>query len=284
MYQKQYRSSRRSRQRALRRRRQNIVLAAAAILVVAVGGIVLTVHTLTPKTSDPANVIPQNSGSDISQTSNVSEPSPVSSSPDPLSVDTSFSQWNQSCDWTMILVNAYNPLPDSWEEDRIVYPESLSPCGLDERIVDTVQKMVNDAYADGVSIWLSSGYRSKEKQAELFQREIQGHIQDGMSREEAEAEARKLVMPAGYSEHQTGLVIDINGVEEDFYQTQAYQWMCEHASDYGFIERYPSGKDSITGINYEPWHYRYVGVENAKAIEESGLCLEEYIYQQMNRQ
>ena len=59
--------------------------------------------------------------------------------------------------------------------------------------------------------------------------------------------------------------------------------MCEHASDYGFIERYPEGKDSITGINYEPWHYRYVGVENAKAIEESGLCLEEYIYQQMNQ-
>ena len=283
MYQKQYQSSRRSRQRALRKRRRNIILAAAAILVVAVGGIVLAVHTLTPKTSDPTNVVPQTGDSDISQVSSITDSSPASADPDPLSVNTSFSQWNQSCDWDMILVNASNPLPDSWEESRIIYPESLSPCGLDERIVDTVQKMVNDAYADGVSIWLSSGYRSKEKQSELFEREIQEHVREGMSREKAEEEARKLVMPAGYSEHQTGLVIDINGVEEDFYQTQAYQWMCEHASDYGFIERYPEGKDSITGINYEPWHYRYVGVENAKAIEESGLCLEEYIYQQMNQ-
>ncbi len=285
LYHKPYRSSRYSHQRALRKRRRNIVLSVAVILAVAVGGTVLGVHMLTPKTSDSANVTPQTSVSDDPAISSLGEnPSSITAStdPDPLAMDTSFAQWNQSCDWTMIVVNAYNPLPDSWDENRIVYTESLSPCGLDERIVDIVQEMVNDAYADGVSIWLSSGYRSKEKQAELFQQEIQGNIRDGMDQKEAEAQARKLVMPAGYSEHQTGLVIDINGVNEDFYQTKAYQWMCDHASDYGFIERYPQGKDSITGINYEPWHYRYVGVENAKAIEASGLCLEEYVYQQMN--
>lgn len=179
------------------------------------------------------------------------------------------------------MVNAHNPIPDDWE-DHIVYPPGFSPCGMDERIQQPVQDLINAAYADGVSIWISSGYRNKEKQASLLEQEIEEHLRNGLDREQAEIEAKKLVMPAGYSEHQTGLVIDINGVDPDFYQTKAYEWMTQHGAEYGFIERYPEGKDNITGINFEPWHYRYVGVENAKAIEQSGLCLEEYIFQQMN--
>lgn len=272
-----------NRRQALKKRRRRIVIAAAAILVVAVGGTVLFSHLLTTKATDPTNTKPDGTTASTVSTSSVQSSSePASSVPKAvLTADTSFAQWNQTCDWTMVMVNAYNPIPDDWE-DHIIYPPGYSPCGMDDRILKPIQDMINAAYADNVSLWISSGYRSKEKQASLLEQEIQTHMNSGMDRAQAEVEAKKLVMPAGYSEHQSGLVIDINGVDPDFYQTKAYEWMTQHAAEYGFIERYPDGKSSITGIDYEPWHYRYVGVDNAKAIQASGLCLEEYIFQQMN--
>ena len=104
-----------------------------------------------------------------------------------------------------------------------------------------------------------------------------------MTEEQAESEAEIAVARPGYSEHNTGLAIDFNGVSADFENTKEFQWLQEHGAEYGFIPRYPKGKEGITHIMYEPWHYRYVGVEAAKEIKESGMCLEEYI-EKLDRQ
>lgn len=259
------------------------MITAAAAVVAAAGVAVMISHSLRSSADDPANAKPQTSSTSSISSSTGSSPSgTVSSLPvkEAFSPEYSFSDWNQTCDWTMIVVNAYNPTPDDWDPDIIVN-NTTSPQGVDQRILKSMNDMVNAAYADGVSLWVNSGYRSKESQSRLFEQEIQQNLQKGMDQSEAEEAAKKLVMPAGYSEHQTGLVIDINGVDPDFYQTKAYEWMSAHAAEYGFIERYPKNKESITGIDFEPWHYRYVGVENAKLISASGLCLEEYVYQQI---
>ncbi|MBQ7860248.1 MAG: M15 family metallopeptidase, partial [Faecalibacterium sp.] len=106
----------------------------------------------------------------------------------------------------------------------------------------------------------------------------------GLDEAAATEKAKTVVTPPGCSEHNCGLAADINSpeyypLEEPFKNTKAYAWLCAHAEEYGFILRYPKDKEDITGIIYEPWHWRYVGVENAKAINASGLCLEEYVAQ-----
>ena len=170
-------------------------------------------------------------------------------------------------------------MPDSWEvqPDDTAY-ENIT---VDKRILEDLQAMIAAAREDGISLWISSAYRSKSRQAQLLEQEINSHVQNGLTSSEAAVQAVRLVMPAGYSEHQTGLAIDFNGVQEDFYSTDAYAWMDKHAADYGFIERYPRDKVDVTGIDFEPWHYRYVGQEAAKEIASQGICLEEYIYAQM---
>ena len=95
---------------------------------------------------------------------------------------------------------------------------------------------------------------------------------------EAKARAAMIIMPPGCSEHNLGLAMDIIATDNNFYKTRAYAWLTEHAQDYGFILRYPKEKQHITKVEYEPWHWRYVGVEHAKKIKEWGFCLEEYLY------
>ena len=98
-----------------------------------------------------------------------------------------------------------------------------------------------------------------------------------MTREAAEADARKTIQAPGYSEHHTGLAIDFNEVAYGFAESGAYAWLRAHAAEYGFVERYPEDKAAVTGIDYEPWHYRYVGRTHAVRMQALGLCLEEYI-------
>ena len=112
----------------------------------------------------------------------------------------------------------------------------------------------------------------------MYEGEIEENVKSGMSQEEATAAADVAVARPGYSEHNTGLAIDFNGVTMDFENTKAFQWLQENAADYGFVLRFPKGKESITHIMYEPWHYRYVGVEHAKKMKELDMCLEEYLY------
>ena len=151
---------------------------------------------------------------------------------------------------------------------------------MDSRIVEPMREFVAAARAQGLSVYLSSGYRDYTLQTQLFNRKLgQGY---------SEEDAAKIVAKPGTSEHQTGLACDITDVYrdpktiEECENTATYQWMSKHCQEYGFIVRFPDGKSDITGIMYEPWHFRYVGVEAATYIMENGLCLEEFLdlYQQ----
>lgn len=182
----------------------------------------------------------------------------------------------QSEEWNLVLVNPKIKLPDSYLESSVII--EAFDMQMDSRLKEPYEALYKAATADGMNLWISSCYRSQELQQELFEREIANNISSGMSSEQAESAAEVAVARPGYSEHNTGLAIDFNGVSPDFKDTEEYQWLQEHAAEYGFILRYPEGKEAITHIMYEPWHYRYVGVTHAKKMKELGMCLEEYLY------
>ena len=146
-------------------------------------------------------------------------------------------------------------------------PASYDP-GLLPEVEQAFYEMSAAAAQDGISLFISSGYRSHFAQEQLYN--------DYVMRDGKEAADTYSSRP-GYSEHQTGYTIDVNNPSDDFRGTPEAKWIAEHCSDYGFIVRYPEGKEDITGYEYEPWHIRYLGVETAKAVEASGLCLEEYL-------
>ncbi len=148
---------------------------------------------------------------------------------------------------------------------------------LDERIVDSFNKMCQAAEADNIKLWSESAYRSYTYQKGLLDNRISRFKQQGYSDSEARKKAEAIVAVPGTSEHHLGLAVDINSVETSFENTKEFQWLQKNAADYGFIMRYPKNKQDITKIIYEPWHYRYVGAEHAKAINSLGMCLEEYI-------
>ena len=181
--------------------------------------------------------------------------------------------------WNLILVNSQNPLPDDFS---VNLKKIENGHAVDERIYDALQKMLADARAAGLQPLICSSYRTEEKQQKLFSDKVSRCLDEGYSWKEAEAEAAKWVARPRTSEHQTGLAVDI--VDEDYQlldekqeDTQVQRWLIRHAPEYGFILRYPNEKWDITGIYYEPWHYRYVGKELAKEITEKNLCLEEYL-------
>ena len=177
--------------------------------------------------------------------------------------------------WQLTLVNSCYRIPDSYSPD-LVYV-----CGsgerLDRKIASHYEEMYRAAAADGVTLTPCSGYRSYETQERNYNRKIEFFEGQGYSREEAKVKAATIIMPPGSSEHNLGYAMDIVCVEEWFEDTAEFRWLQENAADYGFILRYPKDKQDITKVIYEPWHWRYVGVENAKAIKSSGLVLEEYL-------
>lgn len=184
-------------------------------------------------------------------------------------------------DWRMILVNNNVALPDGYEVETKT-AESANGKQLQAEAAEAYIRMQDAAAAVGVELLLCSGYRSVEYQTGLFNEELEKWKGQGYSDEDAYNKAKTVVAVPGYSEHNSGLAADIvtpehQTLDEEFAETDAFKWLSEHAQEYGFILRYPLDKQAITGIIYEPWHYRYVGPENAAAIKESGLCLEEYL-------
>ena len=148
--------------------------------------------------------------------------------------------------------------------------------GKATEICDAYKEMQRDAYENGYTLWISSAYRSVEKQQDLLDAEVSRHMrEDGLSEEEALEKALQTMTVPGYSEHNTGLAIDLNGVTA--IEDEEYEWLCRHAADYGFILRYPQGKEAVTGIQFEAWHFRYVGQEHAQYMVQHDMCLEEYI-------
>lgn len=147
-------------------------------------------------------------------------------------------------------------------------PSSYAPGGLTGETQQAFNRLQNAMAAEGMSLWVASGYRSYDYQAGLYRKYVN---RDG------KAAADRYSARAGYSEHQTGLAFDVNQVDDSFASTPQAKWLAEHAWEYGFIIRYPKGKEGVTGYQYEPWHLRYLGTETAKAVYNSGLCLEEYL-------
>lgn len=179
----------------------------------------------------------------------------------------------------LTVVNADNPMPEDW----VCEPVSLiNGQNVDSRAYDDLQKMMDDARAEGLEPYICSSWRSYETQEQLFEDEIENYVRQGYSRSEATAQAARWVAVPGTSEHELGLALDIVSIENQRLEeaqedTETQQWLMEHCYEYGFILRYPKDKEEITGISYEPWHYRYVGREDAAAIRNMGLCLEEYV-------
>ena len=178
-------------------------------------------------------------------------------------------------DWKLILVNASHPLPENY---TCSLKELRNDQRVDERIYPELQQMFDDARAEGIYPLINESFRTGERQQEILNGYVASYMASGLSEEEAVGETLKLVALPGTSEHQLGLALDIIA-ENDGDSTATWQWLRENCWRYGFILRYPADKEDITGISYEPWHFRYVGVEAAREIMEQGICLEEYLDQ-----
>ena len=183
--------------------------------------------------------------------------------------------------WELLLANPDNHLPEDFSVKTAQVQGSFV---MDERVAEAMKLMIADAKAQGVDLMICSAYRSIQRQQELFDAEVANQMAAGKSRADAEAVTATMIAVPGTSEHHTGLAADIvtpthQTLDPQFADTAAGKWLLENAADYGFILRYPEDKQEITKIIYESWHYRYVGEEHAKAIKESGLCLEEYLEQ-----
>lgn len=181
-------------------------------------------------------------------------------------------------EWMLRLVNKDYPLKADLEfEKELIYSTSNGNYYFDKRAAKPLKDMMAAAYEDGVSLWLVSTCRTIAIQQRLLNNAIQSYINLGYSRADAEKEALRYTAPANASEHLTGLAVDFNSLDESFENTKAFKWLKANCADYGFILRYTREKEHITKYGYEPWHYRYVGVEAAKQIMSQGITLEEYL-------
>ena len=185
-------------------------------------------------------------------------------------------------EWALRVVNRDNPLEENFAPD--VRKISGYDQQFDLRAADSLEQMLKAAEADGQKLYLVSAYRSVSRQKALYIRKVNWYLGWNYTQALAESQAARWVAPPGTSEHNLGLAADIVSADwynthtdltNEFENTAAFQWLSQHAQEYGFVLRYPKGKRALTGVEYESWHYRYVGVQAAEYLKENGLCLEE---------
>ena len=267
-----------------RRRRSRVIRRVAGLTVmlcVAAGGVsfLLTRRAVVPSASAASAIsMPAQSIADptVSSAENTAAPANALG----LTADEARAML---ADPLMVLVNHTSKMPDDYTFDT-------KECGSATAVNKTLQTVACDAFlemqkaaaADGVTVWMQSGYRSVKYQTSLYERKTKYYLDKGYDNATAREKAAAVVNPPGYSEHNCGLAADLNSPEhtdltEGFENTEAFRWLSAHAVEYGFILRYPKDAEDKTEIIYEPWHWRYVGVENAAKINASGLCFEEYI-------
>lgn len=182
-------------------------------------------------------------------------------------------------DELLTLVNFENTIPKDWKVDLVQLNNGQS---VDRRIYDDLIAMLQAAKSEGLNPLICSSYRTNEKQEQLYQNKVSEYLSQGYSKVEASDKAAFWVARPGTSEHQLGLAVDIvstknQRLDRSQENTVEQQWLIQNSWKYGFVLRYPTNKNSITGVGSEPWHYRYVGKEHAKKINELGVCLEEYV-------
>ena len=233
-------------------------------------------------------------GSDVSQgSSTVSETASDVSSEDPTpsypatgpnGLDANYSQ--------LLLVNAQNPLPEDYDyEGNLTEIPTKYINGMlkqiDKNVWPYMQAMIDaqrETETDSKNwLYVRSPYRSYSTQKMLFTQETEKWLKTGLSSEDAETKAATVVTRPGTSEHNTGFSADFNIAADSFESTPMFTWMQEHAADYGFVLRFPKDKQDITGIIYESWHYRFVGINNAKEMNRLNMCLEEYVEYMNNK-
>ena len=176
--------------------------------------------------------------------------------------------------WNLILVNDDYCVPRNYE---VELTELSNGEKVDSRIYPQLQQMFDDARAEGLELFVREGYRTTQDQKDIMNERIQQYQDEGYSRGEAKKLAKEYVAEPGTSEHELGIAVDINADTSKCSSDAVYTWLANNEYKYGFIKRYPDNKIEITGVNNEPWHYRYVGVDAALEMQKKGLCLEEYI-------
>ncbi len=182
-------------------------------------------------------------------------------------------------DWDLILVNKDNKIPEDYQFELQTIEKGNQ---VDSRIVQAITQMLADARSAGLNPYICSSYRTPETQVDLYNKKVKQYKALGYPQQQAEIEASYWVTYPRTSEHEIGLALDIvsnnyRTLNEEQEKTEVQKWLMENCNKYGFILRYPTDKKDITKINYEPWHYRYVGIENATFMKEKQFCLEEYI-------
>ncbi|MCI8554590.1 MAG: M15 family metallopeptidase [Clostridiales bacterium] len=276
----------RRRPRRRRRRRSPLPYLLIGVILVAGAGILLNQwfgrvevsenDPPTPGISSPSQKTTASSSAAAAATTTTSSTA-APTDPDAIGAGLSYVQ-PAGAEWYLMLANDWNEVPDS-------YDASASMISINgQRIDSRIEQATRDLLAAGAAydIRVVSGYRPKAKQAELYEREVRKWQNTGLSEADARRKAATIVKQPGHSEHNLGLAMDLGGngnysLNEDFESTPAFRWLKEHCAEYGFILRFPKDKESITGVIYEPWHYRYVGKEAARSIMDRGITLEEYL-------
>lgn len=247
-----------------------IVLGVLLVAILAVAGYLLLNGKDNPTQASSSGAPPVA----VSSTPPVSSSSEVVSSVpqvDPIPRD----------EWYMQLVNRQNVLTSDFKVDVKNCSDGIP---VDARVVDALNQMIKDGNATGLKLVVTGGYRTYERQKTNYESQVRQQVAAGKSQADAEAAAAIITAPPGASEHNTGLSVDIMSqsfkkYEAAYEETAEAKWLLENAANYGFILRYAKTTQNITGFEYEPWHYRYVGVDQAKKIKASGLTLEEYLAQ-----
>lgn len=222
--------------------------------------------TVTDGLESPSNSYGEEQNHDIAQKNESSSPMAEKLTANPSA-------------WNLILVNPWHRIPEGFS---VELTQLRNGHAIDKRAYPDLQKMMDDMRAEGLDPLICSSYRTSTKQQTLYNNKVNEYLSQGYSLAQAEEEAGKWVAVPGTSEHQTGLAVDIVDtsyqiLDERQEETAVQQWLMNNSWKYGFILRYPNAKRDITGIYYEPWHYRYVGKEVAKEIYEKGICFEEYL-------
>lgn len=184
-------------------------------------------------------------------------------------------------DWRLVLINKQHPISDDYEFSLGKLSIETKSIQLDDRILDDLLLMMQAAKKDGLNLVIRSPYRTFDRQETNFNNKIKLYMKQGLSYMEAYKVTSQVITVPGCSEHEVGLALDITNESylellQGFADTKEGQWLADHSCEYGFILRYPEGKEYITSITYEPWHFRYVGREAAIIMKEENLCLEEF--------
>lgn len=253
----------RRRQRRYREAMRNRIIAAAFLVLLIVGIIFIVKGCKDKKQAQEEQQ--QQAAEALARQDEPQEPEPAK----PSAADNEL----------LTLVNPWNELPEDWQVDLVTLSNGLQ---IDRRCYDALQEMMDACREAGYEPLICSAYRTQETQQDLFNNKVAKLEAGGKSHDEAVQEAGTVVAVPGTSEHQLGLtvdVVDINNqnLTEEQEKTPTQKWLMANSWRYGFIHRYPNSKSDITGIIYEPWHYRYVGKDAAQEIFNKGITLEEYL-------